>query len=504
MYNFPIPYLNELIYSTVARAGVYHGITSSKQLLDEVFNNRKVIATLDLPCHLQPLAEHLKKTGSFSVEYLIYKHTMFPLYAPFVTESHRVRAIQLMAGRSQGAVHLSLGVAASRIRNDARLRYCHSCLKNQLAQYGENFWQRNWFFPGLNVCPLHGTLNTLPLNTTGQRHQFHALNIKLEQPLNTESCNPDLLYLSQYANKLLELEPGESPSFAQWTAFYRDIASDFGLCRGSHIKHDEVNELVRNTFQLKILDQLHLHINSSVDTCWLKSIFRKHRKAFSYLEHGVVWKTFFPSVPPVQLIERVRNIRPNTKIFCYDAKVQATNRRELQLKRQLWKKVVLELGVTGARKVAAGKALYAWCYRNDRAWFLHFNTEHQKRPLHSKPVADWHKRDLRVVRRLFRVLQVSERSFNGPRLSINYMLSQLDNKSTVEKNLDKLPLVKRFLSRYTENITEYQLRRLSHACIDSYRETSQLKSWVVFRKAGLSKERLTPGSRQVLAELRLF
>lgn len=48
MRNFPVPYSNELIYSTIARAGVYQGIVSPKQLLDEVYGNRKVVATLGL------------------------------------------------------------------------------------------------------------------------------------------------------------------------------------------------------------------------------------------------------------------------------------------------------------------------------------------------------------------------------------------------------------------------------------------------------------------------
>lgn len=48
MFNFPTPYPDELIYSTVARAGVRLALTSPKQLLDEVFQNRKVSATVDL------------------------------------------------------------------------------------------------------------------------------------------------------------------------------------------------------------------------------------------------------------------------------------------------------------------------------------------------------------------------------------------------------------------------------------------------------------------------
>ena len=36
--KLPAPHPNELIYSTVARAGVYFGLVSPKQLLDEVFD----------------------------------------------------------------------------------------------------------------------------------------------------------------------------------------------------------------------------------------------------------------------------------------------------------------------------------------------------------------------------------------------------------------------------------------------------------------------------------
>ncbi len=67
MRNFPVPYSNELIYSTIARAGVYQGIVSPKQLLDEVYGNRKVVATLGLPSHLGVIARHLHQTGRYAV-----------------------------------------------------------------------------------------------------------------------------------------------------------------------------------------------------------------------------------------------------------------------------------------------------------------------------------------------------------------------------------------------------------------------------------------------------
>ena len=73
MRNFPVPYPDELIYSVVARAGIRNAITSSKQLLDEVFSDRKVIATIDLPSHLSSISELLINTERVNVQQLIYE-----------------------------------------------------------------------------------------------------------------------------------------------------------------------------------------------------------------------------------------------------------------------------------------------------------------------------------------------------------------------------------------------------------------------------------------------
>jgi hypothetical protein len=102
MLGFPVPYTNELIYSTVARAGTHFGIESPKELLEEVFGNRKVIATLDLPCHLQKIAGLYPETLNLGVENLVNKHTLFPIYAPFVNEDRRLQCLNWMAGVSQG------------------------------------------------------------------------------------------------------------------------------------------------------------------------------------------------------------------------------------------------------------------------------------------------------------------------------------------------------------------------------------------------------------------
>ena len=77
MLGFPTPYPKELLYSTIARAGVHDGDTSPKQLLEKVFNNRKVIATIDLPSHIQVLSNQYPSTLGLDARTLIEHHTLW-------------------------------------------------------------------------------------------------------------------------------------------------------------------------------------------------------------------------------------------------------------------------------------------------------------------------------------------------------------------------------------------------------------------------------------------
>jgi len=503
MHNFPVPHPNELVYSTVARAGIYHGIISPKQLLDEVFGNRKVIATLDLPCHLQAISNQLENTGRYSVNELVYQHTLFPIYAPFITETHRARALQMMASRTQGAVHLMLGVAASRIMSSDHLRYCPECVKNQYLEFGEYFWQRNWFLPGLPACPEHGSLIVLSDKSSSHRHYFSALYPNQEKNFISSSVDLELLRLAKSANTILNLSPASSPSFEQWTCFYRNLASDLGLSRGQHIKHVEIHERVNSCFQSSTLSQLNLYSNWATKSCWLTAIFRKHRKSFSYLEHLVVWQTFLSSLQPAEIIEQVQGIKISSQVFFEESLSPESDNENLQTKKQIWQDLVFQHGVLNARKLAPGKAVYAWLYRNDKYWLLEFNAAHKKQRTNPKVKADWRGRDLMTIRQLRRLIKKNTTTTESPRLTANYLLKQLPQSNSIAKNLEKLPLTQMFLQRYTETVAKYQIRRISNVLHELQQKGEPRKMWIILRKAGLSTERLTAEANTILNGLDL-
>ena len=83
-----------------------------------------------------------------------------------------------------------------------------------------------------------------------------------------------------------------------------------------------------------------------------------------------------------------------------------------------------------------------------------------------------------------------------PRLSKKWYINQLPTPSSIEKKLAKLPLTNAFITRYAETITEYQVRRIAKVTIEN--DVMNIPLWVLLRKSGLSKERMTKITKKLM------
>ena len=63
------------------------------------------------------------------------------------------------------------------------------------------------------------------------------------------------------------------------------------------------------------------------------------------------------------------------------------------------------------------------------------------------------------------------------------------------RKFKKLPLTKRFLTKYSESVAEYQIRRLSNEYVSLYLQHIKIERWRLLRGSGLSEQRLTPLSQ---------
>ena len=495
MLNFPMPYEHELIYSTVARAGTRLALESPKQLLDEVFENRKVIATVDLPCHLNAIIYQFPN-HQFTVEEIAYQHSLFPIYAPFVPEKRRQQCLKWMADISQGSIHLALGINASRIPPIHKLRYCPQCLAEHLEKYGEYYWFRLWQIQGA-CCLQHGRLINSELDLRSlHRHDFlvpsHQSCPEIEQTL----TNPDHIFITSKLLELLTLPPSESPSYEQWTMFYYELARQNDCIRGQRqVLHESIWEKMTAHWSKKFLEQYCLaDLNS--ETSWLHHIFRKHRKSFSYLEHMIVIDALINKEWSfAEILNQVRSFRKINQNNHVD--VHNNHITDLTIsQRENWLNLIKQNGVKPARLLNA--ALYAWLYRNDKQWLLDTNQAFHQKYIPQGTKVDWHSRDLYFVKQLIKLNNTLLWDLDSPRRSTKWWLKQTSHSSTIEKNLDMLPLTKLFLEKYSEDIGTYQIRRLTKTFIEMKINGEVLPRWRILRKAGLSDERMVSETAQFM------
>lgn len=497
-----MPYEHELIYSTVARAGIRLAFESPKQLLDAVFENRQVIATVDLPCHLNAIVNQYSEQ-QLTLQNIIYKHTLFPIYAPFVPEARRKQCIKWMGNISQGSVHLSLGINASRVPIIDRLRYCPQCLKEQAFQKGEFYWLSLWQIQGA-CCPQHGNLVESRLDLRSlHRHDFIAPSDVFCTEWNQVPATSDELFISSKIIELLSTPPFVSPSYEQWTMFYNELARRNNCIRGENqIAFDQISEKISLRWPEKFLQQYHLDDLAS-ETSWLRHIFRKHRKSFSYLEHIITIEAFLNTDWSfTDIFTQVKSFKKATTQQNNQIKFQDTNFEITRAEnREKWVGLVQEHGIKPARHLQA--ALYAWLYRNDKDWLLQTNQNFHQKFIPQGTKIDWQKRDLFYVKQLVQLNNTLIWDLDSPRRSMKWWFKQTSNSNTLEKNLHKLPLIQLFLERYSENISCYQIRRLTKVFIDIKINKQSIPQWRILRKAGLSGERMTSETKRFLEYITL-
>lgn len=490
MFDFPLPYRDELLYSVIARYGVHQGIVSPKELLDDIYNDRKVVATVDLPSHINRISSLYPQSEATSSVELIYSHTLFPLYAPFVDEKRRRNCLNFMRKQAKGGTHLALGFAASRIKQPRWLRYCPACLLEQKGKFGEYYWSRNWQISGADSCLLHGALiDSNILRHPDHKHEYvPATRHTCRTDVNQQPSNIQSDLITQSVNELLQLKPFYSPTPEQWTSYYRAILFDHGFNRGKHIDYKQLKEKVISCFGSNWLKKYGLYPEDN-QICWLKTIFRKHRKAFSYLEHLVVWHSLLGDEWQIADIFKQVRLQPRENKALDTPMLDATEEDKVKY-RNLWLPVVSENGVNYARKHKFGY-VYAWLYRHDRKWLLQINEQFKVLNKIKNPRIDWHKRDRYLVKLLCDIKNNSELKLDDPRHSMNWYLSKLYCGSTVGKHLNDLPLCKLFFMRFCENIAEYQIRRITCAVVKQNVSNNTLRRWQILRMSGLSEQRLT-------------
>lgn len=291
---FPCIYPGELLYSVLARYQRHVGMPGMMHLLDALFGNRKVIASFDLPGHLQTLVDKIPVEYGITIDFIIDALTLYPYFTAFEPPALQAQVRKAMHNGAIDGLHVRLGLAAFRVGRVSRFRFCIECSQKMLEQYEELYWRRDHQLPSVFVCPEHGLplLESFVSPTQFSRHEFIAASLgncpsdaKSVLTVSDPTILPHLQRLACSSAMLLnELPP--TRSFAEWTSFYRRTMLEVGLARSAHTMNQQQLDKAFRGFYGRVLEVLpSVMADGKFTGEWLAAMVRKHRKASHPLYH---------------------------------------------------------------------------------------------------------------------------------------------------------------------------------------------------------------------------
>jgi hypothetical protein len=155
---FPDPYPDELLYSVWARFSDQMLYPNRAMVTQALFGKSSYNALVDWSCSLDYVISQLPRGHCYTADRLIYDHTLFPYYAPFLPEDRRDRIYRQMRSGDGTGLTARLGLLTSHIPPYRWLRYCPECVKSDRDRFGETYWHRLHQAPGVAVCPVHATI----------------------------------------------------------------------------------------------------------------------------------------------------------------------------------------------------------------------------------------------------------------------------------------------------------------------------------------------------------
>lgn len=282
---FTNPYPDELIYSAIARYHFYSGNIDCKDTLEEVFQSRSVIPSVEVGSHFAILAEQLG--SNYSVETILANHTIYPYYATFLTQQRQQQILGDVASDGQ-ALYTRLGMIAGSICRKAGLYYCAECTKSDVEQFGEPYIHREHQLQGIDYCPHHEVqLRKYPVETISRIEyiRFELKNMNLSFIYKADPFAKTSIHLSKQAYKLLQL-PLHKFSRKDIKLKYCALLSELNLITvSSRVRQKELYQAFKSKFPKGFLEKYESTLNIADEYNWLKVITRNTKRHVHPFRH---------------------------------------------------------------------------------------------------------------------------------------------------------------------------------------------------------------------------
>lgn len=218
-YYLPRPYPDELIGSVLVRAGRHRGL-SIKQMHQQFGLPQKSEWALLFLSQIEPVASAF----GIPAEQLLIDHTPFQYVTAFDSTEQTRRLTSYYCGSSLLA---SSALSQSATTGGTWARFCDECIKDDLLEFGEDYWHRRHNLPFVTRCWKHGSrLKTTPPIRAGLTIKSlpHELNGMPVAPVFDDDVHAQVESIS-----IPLLEAQFRRSSQEWQRHYRHIAMQRGF-----------------------------------------------------------------------------------------------------------------------------------------------------------------------------------------------------------------------------------------------------------------------------------
>lgn len=155
LYFFTDLYEDEIFFSAICRYKRYSGNLgrrkSTRNLFGTEFNNEIIM----FPCYLKFFSNQFGEETIYTPENIIYKHTIFPLYSPFMPPKRSSELIEDMKSDKLREINIKIGEFTGGICKSIGFRVCLKCIEEDEIKYGEAYLHKEHQVPGNLVCYKH-------------------------------------------------------------------------------------------------------------------------------------------------------------------------------------------------------------------------------------------------------------------------------------------------------------------------------------------------------------
>ncbi|MDF9408525.1 MAG: hypothetical protein A4E52_00162 [Pelotomaculum sp. PtaB.Bin013] len=313
---FPTPYPDEILYSVFARYHMWSRNMSLKDTMMDLFGCKTACAVMDLPNRLEALYKRLPHGSLITPELVINRHSLFPLFRPFLPKERANKIIQAMKGSNGGQIHTMIGIMASSITSPRFLRYCHECMQADEEQYGEPYWHRIHQVFGVQICPDHKiwlTESDVAVSAQQNKHVFQPLikNYKQEQ---LKSFNPenDFSHYLAVAEAVHWLLNNEAPilGLAELRNRYINHLQKIDLATYTgRVRQRDLIESFKSFYGPEFLVQMNSAVDYDHQDNWLSKLVREPRITTYPIRH-ILFMRFLGVMPEKFLTGRKERYLP--------------------------------------------------------------------------------------------------------------------------------------------------------------------------------------------------